>query len=152
MLRTILSLKDFIKKDLLPALDLSICLFQRQESDRVRLATSIKKQKPIFFSYDNTSRQDSKDIMKRFALKGNEHQINVIFVRSDQDVRAKKDIKPKKARVPRRPRVHRVQIKKEAPEVPPPVEEEDTDFDLPSPSDLFRISHKVDQEISHEVD
>jgi hypothetical protein len=73
MPRTIPSIEDFIEKDLLPTLDLSICSFWRQESDQFRLATSIKKQRPILFSYDNTSRQDSKDIMKRFAVKGIEH-------------------------------------------------------------------------------
>jgi hypothetical protein len=91
--------------------------------------------------------------MKRFVLNGNEHQINVIIVRSDQDVRAEQDPKPKTHK-PRRRKVHRVLIKKEAPEVPgpsykdpPPVEEEDNDFDLPSPSDLFRIGQEIGQEI-----
>lgn len=84
---TISNLEYFIEKGLLPALDLTICPFQRQEGDQVKLATSIKKQKPIFFSYDNTSRQAGEDIMERFPLKGNERQINVIFVRSDQNMR-----------------------------------------------------------------
>ncbi|KAL7649336.1 hypothetical protein ACMYSQ_012177 [Aspergillus niger] len=117
--RKISSLEDLIETDLLPALDLRICSFQRQESDQLRLTTSIKKHKPIFFTYDNTSRKDSEDIMKRFALKGNERQINVIFVRSDEDVRPEQDIKPKTGK-PRRLKVHRVQqlIKKEVPEDP----------------------------------
>jgi hypothetical protein len=61
--RTVPSIKDFIEEDLLPALDLSICRFQRQDGDQLRLATSIKKKQPILLSYNDTSRQDSKDIM-----------------------------------------------------------------------------------------
>jgi hypothetical protein len=105
MPRTIPSIEDFIEKDLLPALDLSICSFRREESDQIRLATSIKKQRPILFSYDDTSRQDSKDIMNRFAVKGIEHQVNVIIVRSEQNISAEQDQKPK-TRKPRRPKVH----------------------------------------------
>jgi hypothetical protein len=156
MPRTRPSIEDFIKKDLLPALDLSICSFQRQESDQIRLATSIKKQRPILFSYNDTSRQDSKDIMKRFAVKGIKHQVNVIIVRSEQTM--KQDPKPK-TRKPRRPKIHRVHIKEEAQgpsyQDPQPVKEEgNDDFDLPSPSEIFRFrsqSHDISQAISQEL-
>ncbi|KAJ5369021.1 uncharacterized protein N7496_008781 [Penicillium cataractarum] len=166
---TISTLEEFIAKDLLPALDLTICSFERQQSDQVRLATSIKKHKPIFLTYDNTSRQASEDIMERFPLSGNQRQINVIFVRSDQNVKAEQEIKPSKIcnRKPRRPRVHRVQIKKELED--PQPEDDDSDLwpELLSPSELFgprqednqednqeviqEVSQEINQEISQEV-
>jgi hypothetical protein len=161
MPRTIPSLEDFIKKDLLPTLNLSICSFRRQESDQFRLATSIKKQRPILFSYDDTSRQDSKDIIKRFAVKGIEHQVNVIIVRSKQTIKPEQNPKTRK---PRRPKVHRVHIKEEAQgpshKDPRPEEDDSDDFDLPPPSEVFQFlsqlrenqEQEIGQEINQEVD
>jgi hypothetical protein len=133
--RTIPSIDDFIEKDLLPALDLSICPFQRQDGDQLRLATSIKKkQLPIFLSYDNTSRHDSKDIMKRFIAKGNEHQVNVIIVRTEQD---KKETTSKRKPIRQRTKKsHQVGIQIKQEEQGEQVEEDD-DHGLPSPSEIF---------------
>lgn len=54
--------------------------------DQFKLATSIKRtQLPVFLSYDDCSRQDSKDIIKHFAVKDNEYQVTVIIMRADQN-------------------------------------------------------------------
>lgn len=137
--RTVPSIKDFIEEDLLPALDLSICRFQRQDGDQLRLATSIKKKQPILLSYDNTSRQDTKDIMKRFTGKGNEYLINVIIIRTEQETATSA-----KHKAPRRAKKsHQVgiQIKREerGDQGEPVEEDHDLDDDLLDPSVLFNF-------------